>query len=53
MDDAWETLKKIVLILLVVYFISLLIFTDFLFDLITKKIHFDFSRYFLKILNLE
>jgi hypothetical protein len=53
MNDAWKTLKNIILILIVVYFISFLIYTDFLINLANAKIKFDFSRYFLKILNLE
>jgi uncharacterized membrane protein YobD (UPF0266 family) len=53
MDDAWKTLKKIVLILVVVYFISFLVYTDFLINLAQTKTRFDFSRYLFKILNLE
>jgi hypothetical protein len=53
MDDAWKTLKKIVLILIVVYFVSFLFYTDFLLNLAQTKPKFDFSRYLFKILNLE
>jgi hypothetical protein len=53
MDNAWKTLKQIVIILAIAYFISFLIYTDFLINLAQTKPKFDFSRYFLKILNLE
>ncbi len=53
MDNAWQTLKKIVLILILVYMIAFLFETDFLIDLAKTKPKFDFSRYFFKILNLE
>ena len=53
MDNAWKKLKNIVLILLFVYFISFLIYTDFLINLAATKPRFDFGRYFFKILNLE
>jgi hypothetical protein len=51
MDNAWKTLKNIILILFFVYLISFLIYTDFLFNLV--QIKFDFGRYLFKILNLE
>jgi hypothetical protein len=53
MDNAWKTLKNIILILIFVYFISFLIYTDFLLNLAQTKPKFDFSRYLFKILNLE
>lgn len=53
MDKSWEFLKKLVFVLLFIYFVSFLIYTDFLFSLFEKKPPFDFSRYFFKILNLE
>ncbi|GIW67291.1 MAG: hypothetical protein KatS3mg096_159 [Candidatus Parcubacteria bacterium] len=53
MDSAFKTLKNIVLILLVVYIISFLIYTDFLINLAKTNPKFDFSRYLFKILNLE
>ena len=53
MDNAFKTLKNIVLILLLVYFISFLIYTDFLINLVQTKPEFDFSRYLFKILNLQ
>jgi len=53
MDNAWKTLKNIVLILIIVYFISFLIYTDFLINLAKIQPKFDFSRYLFKILNLE
>jgi hypothetical protein len=53
MNNAWETLKKIVIILLVIYFISFIFYTNFLLDVIQMKLNFDFSRYLFKILNLE
>jgi uncharacterized membrane protein YobD (UPF0266 family) len=53
MDNAWKTLKNIILILIVVYFISFLIYTDFLINLAKAKPKFDFSHYLFKILNLE
>lgn len=53
MDNSWEFLKKIIVILLVVYFISFLVYTDFLLNLAQTKPPFDFSRYFFKLFNLE
>jgi hypothetical protein len=53
MDNAWKTLKNIILILIVIYFVSFLIYSDFLFNLAQAKPKFDFSRYLFKILNLE
>lgn len=53
MDNAWKTLKQIILILLVFYFLALIFETGFLPNLTETKSRFDFSRYLYKILNLE
>lgn len=53
MDNAYKTLKKIILILLFVYFVSFLFYTDFLINLAKTKPVFDFSQYLYKILNLK
>ncbi len=53
MDNAWQTLKKIILILVLVYFLAFLFETDFLLSLAQTKPKFDFSRYLYKILNLK
>jgi len=53
MDNAWKTLKNIVLILIIVYFISFLLYTDFLINLAQTKTKFNFSRYLFEILNLK
>ncbi len=53
MDNSWNFLKKIISIVLIVYFISFLFYTDFLLNLARTKPPFDFSRYFFKLFNLE
>ncbi|GIW65382.1 MAG: hypothetical protein KatS3mg093_361 [Candidatus Parcubacteria bacterium] len=53
MDNAFETLKKIVISVLIFYFILFLIKTDFLFKILDIKIKFDPSRYILEILNMQ
>jgi len=53
MDNVWKILKQIVIILAIVYFISFLIYTDFLINLAQTRPKFDLSRYLFKILNLE
>ena len=55
MNNAWKTLKNIIFILILVYFLSYLIYSDFLLSLAQTKpnFDFDFSRYLFKILNLE
>ena len=53
MDNVWKTLKKIVLLLLIIYFFSFIFYTDFLLNLAQMRPKFDFSRYLYKILNLE
>lgn len=52
MKNAWQSIKKIFQILIFVYVISFIIFTNFLFDVFKQNINFDFGRYLLKILNL-
>ena len=53
MDNAYKTLKKIVLILIFIYFVSFLFYSDFLTNLARTKPSFDFSRYLYRILNLK
>jgi len=53
MDNAWKTLKQVVLILIAFYFISFLIYNDFLLKFFDQPLKFDTSRYLFKILNLE
>jgi hypothetical protein len=53
MDNVWKFLKKMIIALLIIYFISFLFYTDFLLSLSKIEPPFDFSRYFFKILNLE
>lgn len=53
MDNAFETLKRIVLIVFISYFIIFLIKTDFLLNLTQVKFKFDVGYYFLKILNIK
>lgn len=55
MDNAWKTLKIIIIILFLVYFVSFLIYSDFLINFNFNKIKSDndFSRYLFKILKIE
>ena len=53
MDNAWKTLKQIVVILLIVYFVSFVIYNDFLLRFFEEPLKFDTSRYLFKILNLQ
>jgi hypothetical protein len=53
MDNAFETLKKIVITVLIFYFIIFAIKTDFFFKILEFRIKFDLSRYILEILNIQ
>lgn len=53
MDDAWKTLKRIIFILLLFYFMVFLLETDFLLKIGQIKPETNFSRYLFKILNIQ
>lgn len=53
MDNAWKILKRIVLVLFLIYVISFLIYTDFLLNMVKIKTRRDFSQYLYEILNLK
>lgn len=53
MDNAWKLFKKVILILILIYFLAFIFYTDFLIKLTEIKPLFDFSRYLYKILNLQ
>lgn len=53
MDNAWQNLKRIILILLLFYLLAFLFETDFLLGLAQIEPKTNFGRFLFEILNIK